>query len=163
MKHTCIAKVLKGGRSDVNKPFSKAFIALFVAVMLLCSAVVAGTLFHQAAMTEEISQLEANLDAVRQRLKKQQVEYDQVLAELPVVQADAEALQPEADAAYAQEQALRQQRKDLRAENSTLADELAALQAQVEEANAAAAQTAQAIVHLTDALEELKALSGLYD
>lgn len=147
----------------MRKPFPNAFIVIFVTIMLLCSAVVAGTLFHQAAVLEDISQLEANLDAVRQRLRKQQVEYEQVLAELPVVQAEAESLQPEAEAAYAQEQALRQQRKDLRAANSALADELAALLLQVDEATADAAQTAQAIAHMTDALEELKALSGLYD
>lgn len=147
----------------MNKSLSNTFIALFTAVMLLCGAVVAGTLFHQAAVLEEISQLSANLEAVQGRLRKQQVEYEQVLTDLPEVLAQAANLQPEADAAYEAEQVLRQQRKDLRAENSALADELAALQAQMNEVLDESQQTSQAIFHLTDALEELKALSGLYD
>lgn len=147
----------------MNKSLPNAFIALFAAVMLLCGAVVAGSLFHQAAVLEEISQVAANLEAVHGRLRKQQLEYDQVLAELPVVLAEAAALQPEADAAYEAEQALRQQRRELREENAALADELAALQSQAEDVLSNADQTALALAHLTEALEELKALSGLYD
>ena len=147
----------------MNKPLSNAFIALFVAVMLLCSAVVVGTLFHQAAMVEDISQLTANLEAVQGRLRKQQLEYAQVLEELPLIQAQLEAIQPEADAAYEAEQALRQQRKELRAENSALAEELTALEAQADDVNLDASRTAAALAHLADALEELKALSGLYE
>lgn len=140
-----------------------AFVALLVAVLLLCGATVTATLFHQAAVLEDISQLSANLEAVQGRLRKQQVEYAQVLEELPRVLAELETLQPEAEAAYAQEQALRQQRKELRAENAELADELSALQAQADESALDTAQTAQALTHLVEALEEMKALSGLYD
>lgn len=147
----------------MHKPMPKAFAALFVAVMLLCSAVVTATLFHQAAMTAQISHLEANLDAVRQRLRKQQMEFAQVQEKLPVILAEAEALQPEADAAYAQEQALRQQRKEMRAENASLAEELEALLAQSDAASAEAAQTAQAIEQLSDALDALAQLADLYN
>lgn len=140
-----------------------AFAALLVAVLLLCGATVTGTLFHQAAVLEDISQLSANLEAVQGRLRKQQMEYAHVLEELPQVLAELEAVQPEADAAYAQEQSLRQQRKDLRAENSALADELAALQEQADSSSLEDEHTIQALTHLVDALEELKALSGLFD
>ena len=147
----------------MQKTMPKAFVALFVAVMLLCSAVVTAALFQQAAMTEQITQLEANLDAVRQRLRKQQMEYAQVQENLPLVLAEAEALQPQADAAYEQEQALRQQRKELRSANAALADELAALQAQAAQADDESAQTAAALQHLMNALDALSALSGLYE
>ena len=147
----------------MQKTMPKAFVALFVAVMLLCSAVVTAVLFQQAAMTEQITQLEANLDAVRQRLRKQQMEYAQVQENLPLVLAEAEALQPQADAAYEQEQALRQQRKELRSANAALADELAALQAQAAQADDESAQTAAALQHLMNALDALSALSGLYE
>ena len=147
----------------MKRPLPIAFAALLVAVLLLCGATVTGTLFHQAAVMEDISQLSANLEAVQGRLRKQEAEYAQVLEDLPRVLAELEAVQPEADAAYAQEQALRQQRKELRAENSALADELAALQAQAEVSSLDDAQTVQALTHLVEALEGLKALSGLYD
>ena len=147
----------------MNKPLSNAFIAVFVAVMLLCGATVAATLFHQAALTEQITQVQANLTAVQGRLRKQEAEYAQYQAELPAVQAELDALQPQAGAAYEQEQALRQQRKDLRAENSALADELAVLQSQVDEAGVKAEQSLQALDHLEEALENIRDLHGLYE
>ncbi len=145
------------------KPMPKAFVALFVAVMLLCGAVVTATLFHQAAMMEQISQVEANLEAVRQRLRKQQVEYAQVQEQLPLILAEADVLQPQAEAAYEQEQALRQQRKELRSANAALADELTALQEQTAQADEESARTAQALAHLMEALDALSALSELYE
>ena len=145
-----------------NKP-PKALIAFVVAALLLCSATVTGTIFHQADVLEQISQLQANLSAVQGRLRKQQVEYAQALEALPSVQAELDILQPQADAAYEQEQLLRQQRKDLRAENAALADELAALQADVNAASAAADQSAQAIAHVQEALENLRLIYGLYE
>ena len=147
----------------MQKNLSNTFVALFVAVMLLCGVVVTSSLFHQAATLEEISQLSANLEAVQARLRKQQVEYAQVQEDLPRVLSELESLQPEADAAYALEQEMRDQRKALRAENAALAEELAALEAQVEAGAADADLTLQALTHLADALEKLKALSGLYE
>jgi len=145
----------------MTKPLPKALAAVLVAVLLLCSATVAGTILHQAAMTEKISQLEANLEAVQGRLRKQQAEYAEYQARLPQVELELAALQPQADEAYAREQALRQQRKELRAENAALADEVTALLAQADDASAEALQTAQAIDHLVQALNELTALYGL--
>ena len=95
------------------KPLPKALTALVVAVLLLCSATVAGTIFHHAAMTEKISQVQANLEAVQGRLRKQQAEYDEYLAALPQVELELAAIQPQANEAYAHEQALRQERKEL--------------------------------------------------
>ena len=147
----------------MNKPLSRLFTAVMVAVLLLCSAVVAFTLFHQAAMTEQISHVQANLDAVQGRLRKQQAEYAQYQEELPLILAQLEAVQPDAQAAYDQEQALRQQRKELRAENASLAAALEALQAQTLESNSEAAATAEAILRLEQALTELHALDAQLD
>lgn len=146
----------------MNKPLPRLFTAVMVAVLLLCSAVVAFTLFHHAAVTEQITQVQANLDAVRGRLRKQQAEYAQYQEELPLILAQLEAVQPDAQAAYDQEQALRQQRKELRAENSALADELAALLVQANEASADAQLTADAITSLQEALNALEDLAALY-
>lgn len=146
----------------MNNSFPKVFAALLVAVLLLCAASVTGTLFHQSAVLEEISQLSANLDAVQGRLRKQQAEYAQALEALPQVLAELDAVQPEADAVYELEQELRQQRKELRAANADLADELAALQLQADE-SALDTATVQALAELTDVLEALKTNSGLFD
>ncbi len=141
------------------KPLPKALTALLVAALLLCSVTVAGTIFHQAAMTEKISQVQANLDAVKGRLRKQQAEYDEYLAALPQIELELAAIQPQADEAYAHEQALRQERKDLRAENAALSDELAALLSQADAASDEAAAAAQAVQSLQDALNALEEIS----
>lgn len=146
----------------MTKPLPKALAAILVAVLLLCSVTVAGTIFHQAAMTAQISQLQANLDAVQGRLRKQQAEYAEYLAALPQVELELAAIQPQADEAYAREQALRQQRKDLRAENAALAAELEPLLALAEDASAEAAAAAQAVTALQDALNALEEIGHFF-
>ena len=145
----------------MTKPVNRVFTALLVAVLILCSATVAASIFHEAAMVRKIADVQTNLAATQGRLRKQQQEYAEYQALLPQVEAELAALQPQADAAYEQEQALRQQRKDLRAENAALADELAVLLTQADDASAEARQTAQAIDHLIQALNGLTALYGL--
>lgn len=145
----------------MKKPISRVFTAVLVAVLLLCSVTVTASVFHNASTVKQISELQANLDAVQGRLRKQQQEFAAYQALLPQVQAELAALQPQADEAYAKEQALRQQRKTLRAENAALAEELATLLAQAGDASAEALNTAQAIEHLVSALESITALYGL--
>ncbi len=145
----------------MKKPIPRLLAALVVTVLLLCSVTVAWTILRNAAIREDITQVTANLDAVRQRLKKQQVEYAQVQADLPVTLAELEALQPQADEAYARAQALRQQRKELRAANAEQQEQIAALSAQADSASGEEERTAQAIAHLNEALAALEALSAL--
>ena len=145
----------------MKNPLSRVLTILVVAALLLCSVTVAACIFHESAMVTKIADVQTNLNAVQGRLRKQQQEFAEYQALLPQVEAELAALQPQADEAYTKEQALRQQRKDLRAENSALADELTALLAQADEASAEAVQTAQAIEHLADALEDISALYGL--
>ena len=145
------------------KPLPKTLVALVVAALLLCSATVAGTLFHQAGMTQQISQLQANLEAVQGRLRKQQAEYAEYTAALPQVEMELAVLQPQADEAYAQEQALRQQRKDLRAENAALNDELTMLLSQADAAADEARATAQAVMALQDALDALEEIGEFFN
>ena len=145
----------------MKKPVSRVFTAILVAALLLCSVMVAASIFHEAAMVKKIADVQINLEAVQGRLRKQQQEYAEYQALLPQVEAELAALQPQADAAYEQEQALRQQRKDLRAANSALPDELNALLDQADEASADALLTAQALDHLADALAQISALYGL--
>ena len=145
----------------MNQPLSRGFTAIIVAVLLLCSVVVAGSLCYQVSVTEQIAEAEVKLEAVQGRLLKQEAEFAQYRTELPLVEAQLAELQPVADAAYEQEQALRQQRKELRAEKSALEEQLAALQAQASEAGEEALQLSAAIERLQDALVALGEIGGL--
>ena len=145
----------------MKKLIPRWFTALVVAVLLLCSAVVASSLFREAALHQEIADVQTTLSAAQGRLRKQQQEYADYAAALPEVLAELETVQPQADAAYAQEQLLRQQRKELRAENAALADEIAALTAQSAQGSEEAAQTLEAITQLQNALAALDALAQL--
>ena len=146
----------------MSKPLPKWLAVFLVAALLLCSVTVAGTLFHQAAATEKISQLQTNLDAVQGRLRKQQAEYAEYLAALPEVELELAAIQPQADEAYAKEQALRAQRKELRAENAALSDELATLLSQADAAADEASAVAQAVTSLQAALNALEEISVFF-
>lgn len=134
------------------------FAALCVAVLLLCSALVTFFLFQQSAASAAIADLQGQLKIKQGQLRKQQMEYDEYLAALPLVQAELAEIQPQADAAYAWEQDLRAQRKTLRAENAALSEELTALQSEAGDAAAIAQQTAEAYRLLDDALLQMQTL-----
>lgn len=140
----------------MTRALPKALVVLVVAALLLCSVTVVGTIFYQASVTEQISQLEANLAAVQGRLRKQQAEYDEYVAALPQVEYDLAVIAPQAEEISAREQELRDQRKALRAENSALAEELNLLLSQADAAAQEAANVADAVQQLQDALDALQ-------
>lgn len=110
--------------------------AVFIAVMFFTCAVVCWYAASQYELRFQIADLTLSLDTSRQREVKQQYEYDQVVAELPIVQAQVAQMEPLAAAALATETDLRAQRKALRAENAALAEQLEAVQAQLAELTA---------------------------
>lgn len=107
------------------------FAALFVTVMLAVCAVIAFCTVEQYQLRFEVADLTLSLDTSRQRERKQEYEYNEVIAALPLVQAELEATQPLADEAVAAVNDLKARRKVLRAENAELEEQLAALQAEV--------------------------------
>ena len=107
------------------------FAALFVTVMLAVCAVIAFFTVEQYQLRFEVADLTLSLDTSRQRERKQEYEYNEVIAALPLVQAEFEATQPLADEAVAAVNDLKARRKALRAENAELEEQLAALQAEV--------------------------------
>ena len=107
------------------------FAALFVTVMLAVCAVIAFCTVEQYQLRFEMADLTLSLDTSRQRERKQEYEYNEVIAALPLVQAELEATQPLADEAVAAVNDLKARRKALRAENAELEEQLAALQAEV--------------------------------
>lgn len=107
------------------------FKAVFVAVMFFTCAVLCWYASSQYELRFRIADLTLSLDTSRQREVKQQYEYDQVVAQLPLTQAEVAEMEPLATAAQAAEAELRAQRKALRAENAALTQQLEALQAEV--------------------------------
>lgn len=108
------------------------FRAVFVAVMLFTCGVVCWYAASQYALQFQLADLTLSLDTSRQREVKQQYEYDQVVAQLPLVQAQLAELEPQAAQAQAKETELRARRKALRAEIAQQQEQLAALQPQAE-------------------------------
>ena len=107
------------------------FRAVFVTVMLLTCAILCWYAASQYQLRFQVADLTLSLDTSRQREVKQQYEYNQVVAEIPLVQAQVAELEPQAAAAQAIEKDLRAQRKALRAENADLQKQLESLQAEV--------------------------------
>lgn len=106
---------------DAFAPLPRWLRVLFVAAMLGIVLLLVWFAPSQYQLRFQLDDVALSLDTSRQREAKQQYEYDQVVAELPLTQADLDATQPLADAAKAQETALRDQRKTLRAEKKELA------------------------------------------
>lgn len=106
--------------------------ALFVAVMFLTCAVVCWYAAEQYSLRFQIADLTLSLDTSRQREVKQQYEYDQVIAAIPLVQEQLAEAEPLAEAARAREQELRARRKALRTANADLEASLEQLLAELE-------------------------------
>lgn len=129
------------------------FRALFVAAMLSVCALLAFFAVDQARLRAEVADLTLSLETSRGREARQNHEYDEVVAALPVTRAELERVQPQADAAKAVENDLRQQRKDIRAENAALQEQIDAAQAELD------ALTSQAMA-LQEAADSLANILG---
>lgn len=114
------------------------FCTLFVIVMIALCALLAAFAVEQQQLRFQIEDLSVKLETSRQREAKQTYEYDQVVAELPLVKAELERVQPLADAAMAEEDRLRKERKELRAAVSALEEQIAQRQAELDELTAQA-------------------------
>ena len=141
--------------------YPRWFRLFFALVMLAMCAIFVTQLISQRQAAEQIVLLQESIELQEKRLAKQQAEYDQYLAELPLVQAELEKNAPLAQAEAARVTELKAQRTTLREENAALAAELAALTQQADAANAALRadnaaflqQLEEAVTHLNTALE----------
>ena len=109
---------------DEQSPLPRWFCAVFAAVMLALVAELFWYVPEHSRLQFQLSDLSLSLETSRQREAKQQYEYDQVVLDLPLTQAELAELQPLSDAAQAREQELRQTRKALRAQKADLALQL---------------------------------------
>ena len=129
------------------------FRGLFVAVMLLVCVLLAAFAMDQVRLRAQIADLTLSLETSRGREARQNHEYDEAVAARPEARAELERVAPLADAAKRQENDLRQQRKDIRAENAALQEQIEAAQATLDEL------TAQATV-LQEAAASLQSILG---
>lgn len=106
--------------------------AALIAALLVACAALCWFAPSQYELRFQRTDLALSLNTSRQREAKQQHEYDQVVQQLPQVQAQLEEIQPLAAAAKEKETELRALRKQLRSANADLADQLAARQAELD-------------------------------
>ena len=93
---------------------------LFIAVMLLFSAVMAVFVPLRSGLNFSLEDTARSLETSRGRERKQQAEYDEVTAELPRVREELRETQPRAEAAAEEVKRLKEVRKQLRAEKKAL-------------------------------------------
>ena len=127
---------------------SGCFRGLFVTVMLIVCVLLAVFAVDQVRLRAQIADLTLSLETSRGREARQNHEYDEAVAALPVAQAELARVEPLAAAAQAEEKELRQQRKDIRAENASLQEQIDAAQATLDglKAQAEALQGAAASI-----------------
>ena len=127
---------------------SGCFRGLFVTVMLIVCVLLAVFAVDQVRLRAQIADLTLSLETSRGREARQNHEYDEAVAALPVAQAELARVEPLAAAAQAEEKELRQQRKDIRAENVSLQEQIDAAQATLDglKAQAEALQGAAASI-----------------
>ncbi len=146
------------------KGLPRWFCALFTIVMLALCCVLVSQLMQQQNAQLQIIDLQNKIETSEKRLLKQQAEYAEYTAELPLVEAELADAAPQAEAAAARVAELKEQRKILRAENESLQATLHELEEQSAAINAdfnadtkgISEQLEQAIQTLTDLLATLE-------
>ena len=136
-----------------ERPGSGCFRGLFVAVMLVVCVLLAGFSVDQVRLRARIDDVTLSLETSRGREARQNHEYDEAVAALPLVQAELERVAPLAEAAKAEEQRLRQERKELRAEIASLQEQIDAAQQTLDALTAQAAALQSAAAALQDILD----------
>lgn len=94
--------------------------ALFAAIMLIFVLFAVWYLPTAALQRATLTDLDLSLETSYGRERKQQAEYDEVVAELPEVRTRLEALLPESEAAEQAKEELKARKKELKAEKKEL-------------------------------------------
>lgn len=93
---------------------------IFVLVMLLFSVAMLAYVPLRARLDFQLDDVARSLDTSRGRERKQQYEYDEVTAQLPLTQAELDEVGPQAEKAAETVRQLKDERKKLREEKKTL-------------------------------------------
>lgn len=114
------------------KPLSPLIKLLFSLMMFITALLVAWYSVTANQLDFQLADLSTSLETSRAREKKQQFEYDQVLADIPLLQQELAETQPQADEAVAHVAALKERRKELRAQKAVLEEQASASQAEAD-------------------------------
>ena len=95
---------------------------VFILVMLLFSIALSACVLLRARLDFQLEDLQRSLETSQGRERKQQAEYDEVSARLPLARAELAEAQPRAEEAAAEVAGLKEERKALRAEKKALAE-----------------------------------------
>ncbi len=98
----------------------KTLMWVFTCVMLVFCLFLGWYIPSRGELDFQLADIELSLETSYGREKKQQFEYDEVTAELPLTRAELAETQPLADEAAAAVTALKEERKTLRAEKKAL-------------------------------------------
>ena len=105
------------------KKSEKQLTGLFVLIMLAFSLLMAAWVPLRAALDFSMADTALSLETSRGRERKQQMEYDQVLKDLPAAREELAEIRPRAEAAAEQVRLLKEERKALRAKKKQLESE----------------------------------------
>ena len=105
------------------KKSEKQLTGLFVLIMLAFSLLMAAWVPLRAALDFSMADTALSLETSRGRERKQQMEYDQVLKDLPAAREELAEIHPRAEAAAEQVRLLKEERKALRAKKKQLESE----------------------------------------
>ena len=96
----------------------------FAVVMLVFTLFMIWFIPNRASRTFQLEDVARSVETSHGRERKQQAEYDEAAAELPLTQAELKKVQPEAEAAKKTLDDLKAERKRLRMEKQALEEKL---------------------------------------
>ena len=97
---------------------------LFSLIMLAAVLFLAWYIPAVSSRAFQLDDLQKSLETSRGRERKQQYEYEKVVAEIPEIQAELDQVQPQTEAAEAEFDELKAERKKLRKEKKELEKQL---------------------------------------
>lgn len=103
-----------------NNKTDRILTGIFVCVMFLFVIFMLWYVPNHSERVFQIQDVEKSVETSHGREKKQQYEYNEAMAELPVVRSELEEIQPLADAAAQTVLDLKEERKELRQEKERL-------------------------------------------
>lgn len=96
------------------------FPSVFVLIMILCVLFIIWYLPAVGELRFRLQDVQKSLETSYGRERKQQHEYDEAVASLPVIQEELDRILPLAEAATEEVQALKEQRRQLREQKKEL-------------------------------------------
>ena len=108
----------------MNKNRSRILAACFTLILLFCVLFLAWYAPSASRRTFDLNDIEKSLETSKGRERKQQNEYNDVVAEIPVIREKIDQIKPDLAAAELENKELKAERKELRARKKELEEML---------------------------------------